>query len=388
MSGYEVPKPILNRPFDPPAEHWHIVEGEPPERRQGRRKAVYFYRDPKARDAQGQIAGVPVELDLVNLIRERLEKWRTEGYPGVTRTTLELLQWWTRDGRERRLFFAQREAAETIIFLTEARGDFRQGIVVPRDEPSDVEKAEGYAGFLRYACKMATGSGKTTVMGMLAAWSILNKVNDRSDARFSDVVLIVCPNVTIRDRLRELDPEGGEASLYRTRDLVPAHLMTLLTQGNVIVTNWHVFEPHAVNTGGVSSKVSKAGVVKATREWIVIGGKTTTARGSRYMTPTAFDAAVSAGDVVVIKEDRDSAGNLKKVLVNSEKRVESDTALVKRIIGRDAGGKQNILVMNDEAHHAYRIRQEVDDDDTPLLEDEFEDDEEVEKFFQEATILD
>ena len=61
-------------------------------------------------------------------------------------------------------------------------------------------------GFERYACKMATGSGKTTVMGMLAAWSILNKLNNRSDARFSDVVLVVCPNVTIRQRLAELDP--------------------------------------------------------------------------------------------------------------------------------------------------------------------------------------
>jgi len=266
MSGYEVPQPILNSPYDPPAEHRHIVEGEPPARVHGRRKAIHFYRDPKARDAQGQIAGVPVELELVNLIRERLEKWRAEGYPGVTRTTLELLQWWTREGRAQRLFFAQREAAETIIFLTEARGDFRQGITVPRDEPSDAEKAEGYAGFLRYACKMATGAGKTTVMGMLSAWSILNKVNDRSAARFSDVVLIVRPNVTIRDRLRELDPEAGEASLYRTRDLVPAHLMALLTQGKVIVTNWHVFEPQAVSTGGVSSKVSKAGVVHETRE--------------------------------------------------------------------------------------------------------------------------
>ena len=68
---------------------------------------------------------------------------------------------------------------------------------------------------------MATGGGKTTVMAMLAAWSILNKVNDRSDARFSDTVLVVCPNVTIRNRLGELDPEHGEASLYRTRDLVP-----------------------------------------------------------------------------------------------------------------------------------------------------------------------
>ncbi len=387
MSSYEVPQPILNSPFDMPAQHWHIVEGEPPERRQERRKAMYFYRDPKAKDAQGQVGGIPTEMELVNRIRERVDAWREADYPGVTRTTLELLQWWKRDGRDRRLFFAQREAAETVVFLTEARADFRQGIVVPRDEPSDAEKGEGYAGFVRYACKMATGSGKTTVMGMLAAWSILNKINDRSDARFSDVVLIVCPNVTIRDRLRELDPEGGEASLYRTRDLVPSHLMPMLSQGKVIVTNWHVFEPQAVNTGGISAKVSKAGVVQETREWIAVGARTTTARGSRYMTPSALDAAVASGEVVVLKEDRDDAGNLKKVLVQSERRVESDTALVNRILGRAVGGKQNILVMNDEAHHAYRIkREESTEDDTPLLEDEFEDEEEAEDFAKEATV--
>ena len=154
-----------------------------------------------------------------------------------------------RDGREKRLFFAQLEAAETIIFLTEARTDFRQGIAIPRDEPSEERKRRVTPASLRYACKMATGSGKTTVMAMLAAWSILNKVNDRGDARFSDVVLVVCPNVTIRDRLRELDPNEGEASIYRTRDLVPPHLMAALTQGRVLVTNWHVFEPQAMQTG-------------------------------------------------------------------------------------------------------------------------------------------
>jgi type III restriction enzyme len=387
VSGYEVPQPILNSPFDPPAEHWLIVEGEQPQCVQGRRKAVYFYRDPKAKNAQGQVGGVPVELTLVNLIRDRVDDWREKGYPGVTRTTLELLQSWNRDGRDRRLFFAQREAAETIIFLTEARADFLQGITIPRDEPSDSEKAEGYSGFLRYACKMATGSGKTTVMGMLAAWSILNKLNDRSDARFSDVVLIVCPNVTIRDRLRELDPAGGEASLYRTRDLVPAPMMTLLTQGKVIVTNWHVFELQSVSAGGVGSKVNKAGVAQQTREWIVIGGKTTTARGSRYMTQTALDAAIASGEIDVLDRQVDDAGNLKKVLIRSEKRVESDTALVNRIIGREAGGKQNILVMNDEAHHAYRIKRETaEEDELSLLEDEFEDEEEAEEFAKEATV--
>ena len=165
------------------------------------------------------------ELVLVNLLRERVAAWRRARVAERHGHDLQLLQWWRREGRERPLFFAQVEAAETIIFLKEARPDFLQGINVPRDEPSDERKAEDFAGFLRYACKMATGTGKTTVMGMLAAWSILNKVHDRSDARFSDVVLVVCPNVTIRSRLAELDPENGEASIYRTRDLVPPNLM-------------------------------------------------------------------------------------------------------------------------------------------------------------------
>ena len=188
-----------------------------------------------------------------------MKTWRASGYAGVTRSTLELLQHWRREGRDRRLFFAQIEAVETIIFLLEARADFRQGLEIPRDEPSDEREVEGFAGFLRYACKMATGSGKTTVMGMLAVWSILNKVNDRADARFSDVVLVVVPNVTIRDRCHELDPELGEASLYRTRDLVPGHLMERLRQGKLIVSNWHVFEPQSV-TNGDAAKVVKRGL--------------------------------------------------------------------------------------------------------------------------------
>src|SRR3990172_7469124 len=156
MSAYEVPEPILNSPFAEPEAHWHIVEGEEPVQRPGRRPAMYFYRDPKAKPEKyaGHEAGTAIELKLVNRIRERVAAWRGQGYPGVTRTTLELLQWWRRDGREKRLFFAQLEAAETMIFLAEARADLRQGVEIPRDEPGEDKKAQGYAGFLRYACKM------------------------------------------------------------------------------------------------------------------------------------------------------------------------------------------------------------------------------------------
>ncbi|MEP6757440.1 MAG: DEAD/DEAH box helicase family protein, partial [Chthonomonadales bacterium] len=219
--SFEVAEPIQNGPFDKPERYWYITEGEQPELREGRRASVVFpprdqrqewELDPAVmRPSQEYHNGY--ELVLVNLIRERVADWQAKGFPGLTRTTLDLIAWWTREGREQRLFYAQIEAALTVIFLKEGRPDLLQGITIARDEPSDDRKAEGYAGFQRYACKMATGAGKTTVMAMLAAWSILNKLNDRSDARFSDVVLVVCPNVTIKSRLEELKPERGDASV-------------------------------------------------------------------------------------------------------------------------------------------------------------------------------
>ena len=266
---FEVDEPILNSPYELPGRHWYLRQGEPPVKRDGRRPSIVFLPADQAEpwDTRDGILAPArdytnaYELALVNRVRERLDAWRNAGWPGATRTTLDLLEHWSRPDRDlkHRLFFAQREAAETVIFLVEARDDFRQGIALPMDEPGPEKVAQGCRAFVRYACKMATGAGKTTVMGMLAAWSILNKVNDRGDGRFSDVVLIVCPNVTIRDRLQELDPHRGDASLYRTRDLVPRHALPLLTQGRVLVANWHVFERQKLQTGGVPARVSKRG---------------------------------------------------------------------------------------------------------------------------------
>jgi len=386
MSEFEVPQPIICSPFDEPDRHWHIDEGAPPtEPAYGRRPSHYFFRPPGAEtDAEGAPVGTAVELTLVNLVRRRVKAWREAGWPGVSATTLELLNYWRREGRGFRVFFAQLEAAETVVFLTEARRDFLQGIDIPLDEPGEQQKDDlGYKAFRRLACKMATGSGKTTVMGMLAAWSILNKVHDRGNAAYSDVVLVVCPNVTIRSRLSELDPRLGEASLYRKSDLVPPHLMPDLSQGRVLVTNWHVFEPQGTQSGGIGGRVIKAGRHEVVPESITIGPKTTTARGRRYLTREDFDRQVAAGLIEVREEELDKDGSLKRALVYRDRYVESDTALVNRILDRDVRGKQNILVMNDEAHHAYRIRKiEPDEEEGDLLGAE----DEVDAFYKEATV--
>jgi type III restriction enzyme len=374
MENFEVETPILNTPFDEPAAYWLIEDGKLPERMRGRRPAGYWYRSPKAPEGDEHAArGEWRELALVNLARGRIAEWRAAGRPGITRTTRELIEYWGRDGRRTRLFFAQREAAEAIVFLTEARADFLQGIAVPLDEPGDGRRA-----FRRLACKMATGAGKTTVMAMLAAWSILNKVNDRSDARFSDVVLVVCPNVTIRSRLGELDPRAGEASLYRTRDLVPERLMPDLTQGRVLVTNWHVFEPQGSGVGGTGARVVKTGRATPTRESFVVAGKTTSFYGRKYITPEVLEARVAQGELRILDDKTDKNGR-RTVTVAGTAYVESDTALVNRVL-KEVGGKQNILVLNDEAHHAYRIQradsEDEEDDDSGVDED----------FVKEATV--
>jgi type III restriction enzyme len=369
-SSFEVPEPILSSPFEEPPEHWWIEEGKLPERRPQRRPAGYFYRDPSAApvDGDGITRGEWMQLDLVNLIRSRLAEWRKQDYAGATRTTRELIEYWRRDGRQWPLFFAQLEAVETVLLLREGRSDLLQGISVPREEDGD---------FLRCACKMATGSGKTMVMGMLCAWSILNKVVSRGDARFSDVVLVTCPNVTIRNRLRELDPNQADGSIYRTRDLVPTHLMPSLRKGRVLVKNWHEFELKGMQAG---AKVQKRGRAETFRTTVKIGERTTSGRGGRYLTNQALELAVAQGTMKVV-EDRRPAKT--EVVVEETRYVESDTRWIQRVLGNDVGGKQNILVLNDEAHHAYRIRQAEND----LLEDyEALDEETIEEFAQEATV--
>ena len=379
MLDFQVESPIQNSPYTEPQRHWRIVPGETPQLLDGRRHAHYFWRKPGGADEDSEDVGTEIPLIMVNRIRERVRQWRAEGCPGATRLSLELMDWWQREGRAQRLFYAQLEAAITVIFMTEARADYRQGIDIRPDAPTERQAAEGIKPLARWACKMATGTGKTTVMAMLAAWTILNKVaSGGRDARYADFVLVVCPNVTIRSRLGELDPGRGEASLYRTRDIVPPHLMTLLAQGRVLVRNWHAFElQDDSRVGGNSARVVRRGRMLRERRKVRIAEKSTTARGARYMTLEAYRKAQLLQLIEVVGEQRNAQGVPEQAEVIETRWVESDARWLRRVL-EDGARKRNIMVFNDEAHHAYRLGEPDADEDT--------DDDGLDAYYREATV--
>src|SRR4030066_1123597 len=210
----------------------------------GRRPAGYYFRTGKRTDSQVEMFVEEQfrELELVNKIRQKVKEWRDGGYKGVTGVTERLLQHWNMPDREKKLFFCQHESVETIIYLTEILPKNPKGITIPPDVPLETDLAKGYKPLRRYCCKMATGSGKTIVMAMLAAWSIINKAQYRQDKRFSDAVLFVCPNLTIKERLQVLYP-SNPSNYYEKFHIVPRSMLEMLAKGKFLVTNWHTFLP-------------------------------------------------------------------------------------------------------------------------------------------------
>ena len=276
-----VKEPILCSPYEEPDRHWlYDTKTGLPTEMTARRNAGYWFRSERTGTAQIEMFAEEErdDLPLVNALREDVRRWREAGWRNAAATTKRLLQHWWRQDRSPRLFFCQLEAVETVIYLQEIlaasrrlpwrmrlpQGDFEklgQGLN-PRpedwiakvaqhpkliDAPRDVDAAP----LARYACKMATGAGKTVVMAMLVSWAFCNRGTKPGDPRYPRRVLVVCPNLTIKERLRVLRPDDNE-NYYEKFDLVPSNLRPELAKGKVLVTNWHVLSPESpeIRVGG------------------------------------------------------------------------------------------------------------------------------------------
>ena len=304
MSQVIIENPVINSPFSEPQRHFRFDErGITNEIVDRRRQSEYFIPIPKPKTKQTNQSQIDFgegwtddrlqENKFINDVRERVTLWRRGGYQGITPVTRRLLEYWTDPEREKQLFFCQIEAIQTAIYITEVANKFGDNWIT--NELLRVNQMANPLLF-RLAFKMATGSGKTVLMAMLIAWHTLNKLANSRDSKFSDAFLIVTPGITIRDRLRVLLPNDPE-NYYAQRDILPPDALNELGQAKIVITNFHIFLHRTKMPVG---KIAKA----------------------------------------VLKTDPEAF-------------TETPGQMVRRVL-REFGNKQNIIVLNDEAHHCYR----------------------------------
>ena len=267
-------RPILNSPYEYPARHWELEkDGQPTQRIiDSRRGAEFLTPIPKPRQT-GKARGVQQQfvidegLDLstqeqqydvtaaVNEIRRRVDEWRNIPGPnnwGVTPETARLLLHWRQHNFSNyRPFFCQVEAVETLIWLTEVAP--RLGAPGQRvlDRLAAVNQ-EANPELSRIALKLATGAGKTTVMAMIIAWQTINAVRRPNSRRFTKGFLVVTPGITIKDRLRVLQPNDPD-NYYLHRELVPGDMLDDLQKARIVITNYHALrqrERLEISSGG------------------------------------------------------------------------------------------------------------------------------------------
>ncbi len=313
----------LNSPYEAPREHWaqdqngRLTAEKRPGRRPSEIKTIIVPQadgvssSPSDEDMLDEVQSETNRL--INQVRGHLDAWRKLplGSRGVTDTTRKLLQYWSDPDREFKLFFCQLEAIETLIWLAEVapRARKRQpGLPSGEDIIKKLERfaeADASALLLRVATKMATGTGKTTVMAMIIAWHYLNHGRNRNPRFcYANQFLVITPGITIKNRLEVLLPEVA-SNEYQAKDLIPPEFRSRgngMVGARVIVANYHKLIPQKLEKIHANTK------------------------------------AILGKDSPVFQE-------------------ESPRAVLARLLGAEALRPGSpLLVLNDEAHHCYRSR--------------------------------
>jgi type III restriction enzyme len=321
-------RPILNSPYECPRRHWELDEAGQPTQRiiESRRRAEFITPVPKPRKHKKAAAQTGFVFDegkglstreqqydptsIINQVREHVGAWRSLPNPNqwqVTPETTRLLQHWRHHAFGGfRPFFCQVEAAETAIWLTEVAPLSKSGKRVL--EHLSAANKDANPELMRLALKLATGAGKTTVMAMLIAWQTINAVRRPGSKTFTRGFLVCAPGLTIKDRLRVLQPNDPD-SYYRERELVPGDMLDEVNRAKIVVTNYHAFklrERIELSKGGRQLLQGRTGEQLDTRE--------------------------------------------------------TEGQMLQRVMP-ELMGMKSILVINDEAHHCYREKpKDVDDE--------------------------
>ena len=334
MSNPFFDHPILNSPYERPARHWELDSSGQPTQQilDTRRRAEFITPIPKPKKQkkmpkqegfifdEGEGLSTKTQqydpTSIINEVRNHVDTWRALPSPSqwqVTPETARLLQHWRHHGFSGvRPFFCQVEAVETAIWLTEVAPNTKHGKRL-LDHLAAANKDANPA-LMRLALKLATGAGKTTVMAMVIAWQTINAVRRPASKQFTRGFLICSPGLTIKDRLRVLQPHDPD-SYYKERELVPSDLLDDMGRAKIVITNYHAFKLR-----------ERIDISKGGRQ--LLKGRT--------------------GDEIITTE--------------------TEGQMIQRVMP-DLMGMKNILAINDEAHHCYREKP-LDPDEEALKGDE------------------
>jgi len=328
MSNPFFDRPILNSPYECPRRHWELdAHGQPTQQLiEQRRRAEFVTPIPKPKKRRGSPKQDEMVFDegkglstkeqqydptsIINELRHQVDQWRELKNPSqwqVTPETARLLEHWRHHKFSSvRPFFCQVEAAETAIWLTEVAPLAGRAGKRLLDHLSNASK-DANPELMRLALKLATGAGKTTVMAMLIAWQTVNAVRRPNSKNFSRGFLVVAPGLTIKDRLRVLQPNDPD-SYYASRELVPEDMLDDVNRAKIVITNFHAFKLRD-------------------RMELSSGGRS-------------------------LLQGRGEALNT----------LETEGQMLQRVMP-DLMGLKQILVLNDEAHHCYREKPDTDESD-------------------------
>ena len=333
MSNPFFEKPILNSPYECPLRHWELdAQGQPTQKTiESRRRAEFITPIPKPKKRKTPAKQEEIVFDegkglstkeqqydptsIINELRRNVDQWRALPNPNqwqVTPETARLLQHWRHHNFTGvRPFFCQVEAVETVIWLMEVAPQTKSGKRLL--EHLAASNKDANPELMRLALKLATGAGKTTVMAMIIAWQTINAERRPNSKNFTRGFLVCAPGLTIKDRLRVLQPNDPD-SYYGSRELVPSDMLEEVKRAKIVITNFHAFK---------------------LRERIEL----------------------SAGGRSLLQGRGDALNTL-----------ETEGQMIQRVMP-DLMGLKNILVLNDEAHHCYREKPK-DADEEELKGDE------------------
>jgi len=197
---------------------------------------------------------------LVYKIRLAVTKWREDDYQGASETSKSLMNFWFNQehliGQTKfSFYFSQREAVESIIYLYEIANAKDKYELMRFDSSGRVSTGMFDECWTRYVIKMATGAGKTKVMGLALVWSYFHKLYE-TDSPLSKNFLIISPNIIVLNRLRKdfdglkmffeepFIPENGLDDKDWKNDFqltlhIQDELKPITESGNIFLTNIH-----------------------------------------------------------------------------------------------------------------------------------------------------